>query len=164
MNSPNKIKAITKEFLKSNITDLSLHVLITLTLGGMIYISWRPSSLVMFRWIESIGLNPIVTILRDNLETGATHVAHWILYSLPQGLWIYSLTIFLGMIWYDYASWCRTIILIYSLFISISVEMLQLLDSTPGTFDIADLALNISASIVAITVLWMKYDRKEAIC
>jgi glycopeptide antibiotics resistance protein len=118
----------------------------------------------MFHWFEAIKLNPIIYLIRGGSIGKADHLSPWILYSLPQGLWVYSLTIFLGMIWYDYSPWCRTIILISSILISVSVESLQLLKIIPGTFDITDLVLNIFASIVAVAVLWMKYDRKEAIC
>ena len=80
-----------KQFICQSALSLFL-----LGVGGSIYLLFRPKSLLMFRWVESLGLNEYIDRLRD-MVSGIT-LNHITLYSLPDGLWLASYIIVVNTI------------------------------------------------------------------
>jgi len=68
----------------------------------------------------------------------------WVVYSLPDGLWLFSYILLMGCIWNFnlkrsfYASFPLA-------FIAIGSELLQILGWVPGTFDVVDLLCYLAA-------------------
>ena len=104
--------------------------------GSYIYIAFRPMSLRMFSWFESINVMDTIKMIRLNpmLKTNSSFV----IYSLPNGLWAASYILIMDAIW---APSIKTQVIFSSIIpiIGISSELLQSAGVLKGTFDIKDL-------------------------
>src|SRR6185312_6035883 len=129
---------------------LSLHVLLPLLVGGLMYVCWRGPDLLMFRWFEALGLEPVVGKLTELSSGVEPHLPRFIVYSLPDGLWVYSLTAFFVRIWSQTRrSVLSTIFLSLSLVLGAGSELGQLIRLVPGTFDWIDFLFYIAAAVLA---------------
>ena len=59
--------------------------LLIFSIGGIIYLTLRSESLIMFRWCEIIYIKEYV----DNIRLPYI-LPNWIVFSLPDGLWVLS--------------------------------------------------------------------------
>lgn len=101
--------------------------------GGMIYLMFRDESLVMFRWCEELHIKGYI----DSLRIPCT-LPQWVVYSLPDGLWLCSYVLFISVVWnFDLKhGWPY----IFSLpTIAIASELAQAFGWVRGTFDWVDL-------------------------
>lgn len=116
--------------------DWLVALLLILT-GGMIYVLYRPENLLLFRVTDSLGITPLIDILRSN--SSRVMLPPFIVNSLPAGLWTAS---YLLMMYITTKFHTRRIRLMLALPLPISaiaLEFMQLLGWCPGTFDIYDL-------------------------
>lgn len=116
--------------------DWIIALLLILT-GGMIYVLYRPENLLLFRVTDSLGITPLIDILRSN--SSRVMLPSFIVNSLPAGLWTAS---YLLMMYITTKFHTRRIRLMLALPLPISaiaLEFMQLLGWCPGTFDIYDL-------------------------
>ena len=74
------------------------HIL-TLLIGGLIYIAFRTDSLLMFKWFSALSLDNIINELRLTTMKLSPSLPNWFLYSLPDGLWIFSYVALIMTIW-----------------------------------------------------------------
>ena len=119
-----------------NKKDWLVALLLILT-GGMIYVLYRPENLLLFRVTDSLGITPLIDILRSN--SSRVMLPSFIVNSLPAGLWTAS---YLLMMYITTKFHTRRIRLMLALPLPISaiaLEFMQLLGWCPGTFDIYDL-------------------------
>ncbi len=113
--------------------------LLTLLLGGLIYISFRTESLTMFKWFAIASLDTPITNLRAITLALAPNLPNWLLYSLPDGLWVFSYISLMLLIWKNKINQ-ENIVYIFSLpLIAILSEIGQLFKIVPGTFDTIDI-------------------------
>lgn len=105
-------------------------------IGGYIYLVFRPMSLRMFSWFESIEIMDTIDMLRINpiLKTDSS----FIIYSLPNGLWATSYILIMDAIW---APSIKMQILFGAIIpiVGILSELLQSAGILKGTFDTRDL-------------------------
>lgn len=121
------------------------HVL-TLIIGGLIYILFRTDSLVMFKWFAALSLDKPIEYLRDSTLTVKNHLPDWFLFSLPDGLWIFSYITLTLMIWGKVNK--QNLFWIFFIpFIAVSSELGQLFNIVPGTFDTIDLIFYIAGAV-----------------
>ena len=116
--------------------DWIVALLLILT-GGMIYVLYRPESLLLFRVTDSLGMTPLIDIVRSN--TSKVMLPSFMINSLPAGLWTAS---YLLMMYITTKFHTRRIRLMLALPLPMSaivLEFMQLLGWCPGTFDIYDL-------------------------
>lgn len=119
---------------------------VTLFMGGMVYVLFRPMNMLMFEWFDSVGL--LKFICRMRIETTFL-LPNWVEYSLPDGLWIFSYSLYIGSIW-NFRLNKSVPFLILLPFISIIDEFLQIFNLVPGTFDVLDICAYILASVLGI--------------
>lgn len=121
---------------------------VLLTIGSAIYLLFRPTSLLMFHWADSIGLMGLLNTLRANSHGASRRLFPWVIYSLPFALWVLSYMLCIktiwwrssGSSWYHTWFWCVPVV-------SIASELCQRMRILPGTFDPVDLiALSIAAA------------------
>jgi len=114
--------------------------LFSILVGGLIYLAFRPKTLVIFGWIEGLGLVDEVNILRDYFAPFLAFFPSWVILSLPHALWTFSLTLFLALPFWGNVPWevSKKVWLLIPLLISIGMEILQLI-GLKGKFDLADL-------------------------
>ena len=104
--------------------------------GGVIYVLYRDTSLRMFSWFEQLGLSSYIVQIRECVVVSPPD---WIVYSLPDGLWMYSFFLAMRAIWLkDYSRLSLYTTLILPIFIVLT-EILQYFNMFPGTYDAIDL-------------------------
>ena len=115
-----------------------------LFMGGGLYLLCRSERLVMFDWCKTIGIYPFIQQLRPKGNFDS-----WLVYSLPDGLWLFSYIILVGAIW---AIDMRKSLLcsIPMIIIAIGSELLQLPQIIRGTFDMMDLLCYVTGGIGGI--------------
>lgn len=134
--------------------------LAALLVGGLVYVLWRDDTLTMFIWFDQIGLTNLVESLRNHTGFLSPYVPHWILFSLPNALWLISGLLIFESIWGN-TSWANKLFWFSALwFIAIGAEVCQGLRIIPGTFDWHDMALMILAGFFAHVALHMQGDKK----
>ena len=117
---------------KTSLIALSIMFIL---IGGFIYLFFRPHTLKMFVWLRIINCEQIFQLKDYNQDL---KFIEFLIFSLPNGLWILSFLISIGLIWEKY----HIFFIIYSSFftgISILFEFFQKFGLIPGTFDIADI-------------------------
>lgn len=114
------------------------HIL-TLFIGGMIYLIFRIETLLMFKWFAVVSLDPPIEYLREMTLTTKNKLPEWFLFSLPDGLWIFSYVTLILYIWKNNITRQNAIWICITPLIIILVEIGQLFNITPGTFDLNDL-------------------------
>lgn len=127
-----------------------LLALIALFLGGMIYITYRSKSLIMFSWFEALGLSPTMEAIR--LDFGDRSIYGWIRDCFPAGLWLFSYLLFIDCIWNKQTHRVCSTFIIALPTIAILSEILQGLHVLPGTYDIMDVVSYFIAIILFIII------------
>ena len=130
---------------------LSIHVLLPLVVGGLVYVCWRDPNLLMFKWFGALGLEPAIQSLRIGTSAAQTAVPHWAIYSLPDGLWVYALTALMIHLWRDVHSLPLKIAwLSMGMLLGAGSELGQLAGVLPGAFDPMDLLVCLAAPAAAL--------------
>jgi hypothetical protein len=106
-------------------------------IGVIIYICFRPINLLYFHWLESIGMQKHIEVINNVFIQFRCFIPKWVLYSLPDGLWCFSLNSLFFLIWKN--SYNLRLVLFISFIICISTEMFQKFNIIAGYFDILDL-------------------------
>ena len=124
--------------MKYSKLEILINCILPIILGVFIYLCFRPNTLNVFYWINSVGLTGTVTFLRSNLFFYQNLLPSWIVNSLPDGLWAYSFIYAINLVWkekqYEYWFW-----ILISCIIIILPEILQYYKVVHGTFDVQDL-------------------------
>ena len=117
---------------------------------GMMYIYFRPDTLKMFHFFKYIG---ILDILED-MKSDPSIVSFWVLYNLPDGVWLFAYTILIGCIWNFKIRDCWMFILVMP-FICIPHEFLQGLGIMHGTYDPSDVLAYLLAILAGFTYVYL---------
>jgi hypothetical protein len=132
---------------------IAIHVLLPIIIGGGIYTLWRKPTLQMFMWYRELGLETTIAHLRELAADTRHSIPYWVLFSLPDGLWVYALTAFMTIIWQgSNSSINRTGWLTSGLFLGAGSEVGQLAGVIPGTFDLTDFLICCIATATAVFV------------
>jgi hypothetical protein len=128
------------------------HVFFPISIGGLIYMFFRSKSLLMFTWFDNLGLNTMISYYRSSLIKYSNIIPDWVLFSLPDGLWVYSFSSSLLLLWGNDFKISSFWLFLPFLFGS-GVEIMQKFDLVSGTFDIIDLIICLLASILSIIIV-----------
>jgi hypothetical protein len=112
-----------------------LLALLPLFIGGLIYICFRNENIIFFSWLRYLNID--YSLLRQ-LKISKNIISLFIIYSLPNGLWVLSGLLILKI----FLKNDKKVLIFYSvifIILSILYEICQLLYIIPGTFDIIDL-------------------------
>ncbi|MFV0247684.1 MAG: hypothetical protein ACK5H1_01815 [Tenacibaculum sp.] len=112
---------------------------LALLCGGFIYILFRTTTLKMFGWYKVIGLGGAINKLRNWTFQFADDLPEWILFSLPDGLWIFSYVCLMLAIWHNSVSLKNSFWILAVPILAIGSEIGQFLGLVIGTFDFTDL-------------------------
>ena len=113
--------------------------LLTLVVGGLIYIAFRTDTLLMFKWFAAISLDTPIEYLREMTLTTKKYLPEWFMFSLPDGLWIFSYITLILLIWKNKVTRHNVLWVFIIPLVAIFSEIGQLFRITPGTFDLVDL-------------------------
>lgn len=128
-----------------------VHVFLPVVIGAAIYSLWRSKALLVFTWYRWIGLYGPILSLRGYFA-GAKHLIPGpILYSLPDGLWVYSFTALMGPIWFqEKQRYVRLLWTLLPVSMAVGAEIGQAVKLVPGTFDWTDIFSYIVAWFLAV--------------
>ena len=129
------------------------HVIIPITFGGILYLLFRSDSLMMFRWADAIGIKPVLDDMRIYCTTIQMDNLNWIFFSLPDGLWVYSFTSFMLIVWGLKFSRHSLFWISIGPLLALCGEMGQALGVVRGTFDPIDLLLCSFGSVLPFVVM-----------
>lgn len=124
-----------------------VHVISPLVIGGILYVVFRTKSLKMFSWFDSIGFNTQISFLREYAIPLKSLLPSWVYFSLPDGLWVYSFTSIILLIWEGEINYW----LIIPFTTGILVEVMQGF-SFIGTFDWIDFIFSIFGFFFSIII------------
>ena len=141
------------------VTIVYIISILSLFSGVLLYLIYRPTSLIIFKWIKYLGLYELVLNLRVNLKDYTP--PDFIIFNLPNGLWILSVTLLLHTIWINKFNVSFKIYLSLILVLIIIPEILQFLKLIPGTFDVFDLIVNIIFFLIPFFIfkISFKYNK-----
>ena len=121
--------------------------------GGVIYIAFRSSSIILFKWLYDIPvIDDFVKNLRISTLPYKEYIPDWFLYSLPDGLWMFSYSCIILIIWKRVINKYSLIWLLILPILSILIEFLQYYDYFNGTFDVLDIVFFIFGSLLPILI------------
>jgi len=131
------------------IPTLLSHSVIPVALGTTIYVFFGSESLAVFRWLDLLGLRDSISSLRAHTFFAAPRLPEWIRYSFPDGLWVYSITAAMCVIWKDSTSVHKLPWIAIGFVAASTAELGQMVRLVPGTFDPIDLLSYSLAFILA---------------
>jgi hypothetical protein len=103
-------------------------------------------------WLDSIGIGTLLSTARTYALPVRGALPDWVLFSLPDGLWVYALTTSMAFIWQGSKQPARFIWLVAGVCLGAGGEIGQFFGVVPGTFDIVDLVANLAAFGAAISL------------
>ena len=131
-----------------------LYCALPILVGGLIYLAFRDTSLLMFRWAGWIGLDAAIDAMRVHTLPFRPGIPDWVLFSVPDGVWVFACTAFFARLWHD-GHWAFRLFWIgLGPVLAIGGELGQLgfIGLVPGTFDPADMIFYVIAGVAA---LWL---------
>jgi hypothetical protein len=129
-----------------------LHVGVPVLVGAAIYVLFRSPRLRVFGWLAALGLGDAVPAARAWARPAAERLPEWLLYSAPDGLWVYGLTACLALAWRGEPGRARRMWLCAGIALGAGGELGQMAGWVPGVFDPADLVLCLAAWGAAIVL------------
>ncbi|OXA79129.1 hypothetical protein SAMN05444397_102370 [Flavobacterium aquidurense] len=123
------------------VKQLYIGHIFTLCSGSLIYILFRTPSLRMFFWFEKLHFLDFIKSLRSFTITNVNNFPDFVLYSLPDGLWVFSYVSFILYQWENKIKSENLVWIFIIPIISITSELGQIIKIVPGTFDITDLLM-----------------------
>ena len=114
----------------------------------------------MFTWFKYIGIENYILYLRHAISNLKLYLPQWIYFSLPDGLWVYSLTSILLIIWNNQYKTAKMWLLIPLLFGPL-IEISQGLKIFSGTFDFLDLTFSITGLLLSYIIINHKFKQND---
>ena len=124
----------------------ALFTLTPLISGICLYLLFRDYNIQLFDWILFKDFKEYASILRID----KSHLPSWIIYNLPDGLWIFSFTSLMCYMWKDEISYLSIIWILFPLVFAFCFEFGQKFNFIKGTYDKYDLITYIISNILSI--------------
>ena len=118
----------------------------SLMLGCSIYLLSRDTSNFLYRFSVYTGFRSEVDFLREWIPA----LPSWFVYSLPDGLWMFSFSILILMIWDFHRTRKAMIWIALALSIGILLEGVQATTELGGSFDWRDLGFILFAPVLPL--------------
>lgn len=129
--------------------------------GSIIYILFRPSSLLMFRWFNDLSLMHSIHYLREVSQGIDRHLPTWVINSAPFALWVLAYSFLIESIWGGLRNRSKTFWHLLIPIIAFFTEVAQTATIIPGKFDWIDLLLLLLAIYFAYTIIAIIRLEKE---
>ncbi len=134
--------------MKKNLLLSFLSILI----GGLIYLAFRSTDIILFKFLNYLGLKNLIYDLRHFTYEFKFFLPNWFLYSLPDGLWLFSYQCIVLIIWKFNLNKSSLFWLFILPVLFILVEFFQLYGILKGTFDWFDILFFIFGSLLPIII------------
>lgn len=127
-----------------------INCIIPVSIGGLIYMLGRHDSLKMFHWFQFLHLEAYIhhfrTVYKDSITSC---LPAWMLYSLPDALWMYSFTSAVLLSWKRKLS----IYLLIPFLLGAGSETGQYFHLVRGTYDFNDLLCYCTGFLLSIIII-----------
>jgi hypothetical protein len=130
-----------------------LRPLVSLGIGGCLYVLFRPQQLVLFVWLDGLGLTRAAQRAREWAAPWQPDLPAWVIYTLPGMLWLYSMIEICSLIWSSDQGGRRAVIAIIGV-AAAGLEISEAVLHGTGTFSYTDLA-----AIVLVVAAVLGADR-----
>lgn len=127
---------------------LVFKVILPLILSITIYLLFRPITLKGYNLLNPLLIKQLIG-LRSHFFNFSSILPNWVIYSLPDGLWIYSFTNAMLLL-FDNKS-LKILFASVPIIMAYMHELCQLVLSNYGTFDVNDLILYSFFYLIAIS-------------
>jgi hypothetical protein len=118
-------------------TDFFVHVVLPIGVGAGIYLGWRSTNLLVFQWLDTVGLTSWIP--RPQIA-----LPRWVLYALPDACWAYAATSWMLLIWKQFVPWVYA-----GVSLAVLSEFGQLIGLVPGVYSHMDVGFYITAFLLA---------------
>ncbi|MBO4849709.1 MAG: hypothetical protein J5529_02270 [Prevotella sp.] len=108
-----------------------------LLVGGMTYLLFRPTTLVLFQLLHRMGMEDWTMQWRE--KVAGLHLPEFVVYSLPDGFWAAAYVMVIHALLQGQSAKTRLIAASVIPLIGTVAEGMQALGWAPGTFDVADI-------------------------
>jgi len=105
--------------------------LAALSIGFLCYYFFRDSNLIFYNMFN-------INITHNNLYVPGNFLSYFLKYNLCDGLWLFSGILLLRFIWFGNPGIGNYYIIIF-ICAALLLELLQIMEYVPGTFDILDM-------------------------
>ncbi len=136
---------------------LMLHVAFPIVLGGMIYLLFRRTSLLMFSWADTVGISNQLSHIRH--YASEITLPNFAIYSLPDACWAYSMSALQANIWRCTRSVGAWVIVLCPPTLALLGEFGQLIQIVPGTFCWEDVG-SVLCAFLLCTLLFRNLSRR----
>jgi hypothetical protein len=127
-------------------------VILPLAFGGLLYILFRPLTIILFKPTGQLGLSETIEQLRNLTQQFEGQLPDWLIYNLPDGLWSFALTTAMLQHWDNKIDKQSTFWIALVPVIGISLESFQKFNILLGTFDLMDIALILIGYAFSISI------------
>lgn len=134
------------------VTQLYIGHILTLLCGSSIYVLFRTSNLKMFVWFDKLRILSFINDLRSFSINYSNNLPNIILYSLPDGLWMFSYVNLVLFLWKNEIKYENLFWIFIIPILSIISELGQLAKLIPGTFDFSDLLMYLLGTILPFII------------
>ena len=137
------------------------HVLFPVIVGGLIYTIYRDENILLFEWYNYLGISFYTLELRNFFNPQNLFISNFLTQNLPDGLWVYSFTSCMLLIWGKKNPINKYIYIIIPMLLSIFSELGQLFKFIRGTFDPLDLIFYLFFTIFSVLIYNITVWKKE---
>ena len=131
-----------------------LLLITSLTLGMLLYVALRDESIYINQWLSPFRDNILFHNFRDILQN--VHFPYWVVYSLPDAIWMAGLTLLILAIW-DFQINEKSIRWIsLSLIVGLLFESMQAFHIIPGTYDTTDFLFILYGGLLPVSFSLLK--------
>lgn len=129
-----------------------LAALFSIIFGTIIYLLWRPDTIVVFTWLDYFGLSAPIESIRVRFIHYLAIIPEWLVFSLPNGLWAYSLSAIISHLWWNTRQFVLKLAWLSTTgFVVFGYEVLQYMEVVAGVFCYQDLLLCMLGIFFGIT-------------
>lgn len=146
--------------MRTRVFRILLTVVLPVTAGAFIYLSWRSHTLLVFRWLHWIGLERFTE--QTQHLAGLIKPPHLISNSVPDGLWVFAFTSAMRFVWHSPNSLIAFCWIALPTALALGGEFGQALQIVPGTFDWLDVFANLAGTTLAFCHT-VELSREEAL-
>ncbi|HLF64075.1 MAG TPA: hypothetical protein VI603_09990 [Saprospiraceae bacterium] len=131
-----------------------LGIFLCLFFGVLIYIVTRSESIYLNQWVAHIVGDNTWSSLQSLVQNSG--IPQWVIYSLPDALWMLALVTLVLLIW-DFKLHSRSIPWItIAVGTGLLFEIFQGVHLVPGTFDVTDLVFILLAALFPLSFALLK--------
>lgn len=152
-----KKAALVKTNSNFFIKQLLLGGILPLGFASTIYFVFRSETLIVFDLFKRIHFFNFIESIRNHSLFSTIILPKWFLYALPDGLYLFSFTTLMMLLWGNKISGSQKFWIFSIPMMAITSEVLQSFGWFPGTYDTADLI----CYIIGFILPFFLFDQKE---